>query len=488
MSRGGTVREIERRILHHLHGHRTRTQLTQIHAYILRHHLHQSNQILSHFVSVCGSLRKMAYAHLIFLQTQHPNIILYNSMIKGYSLSPPSQTSLNLFSAMKKHGIWPDEFTFPPLLKSCSNLCDFKFGRTVHGEVVSLGFHCFNAVRIGIVELYVSCGEMGDAQKVFDEMRQRGDVIVWNLMIRGFCKTGNVDMGYKLFREMRERSIVTWNTMLSCLSKSGREGEALKVFDEMRENRFEPDEATLVTMLPVCARLGEDGIAQSIHSYAKSTKLYGKHVSVGNSLVDFYCKRGLLDAAFMVFNDMPLKNVVSWNAMISGLAFNGEVEKGLTLFDEMMKNGLNPNESTFVGVLTCCVHSGLIQRGRDLFASMVSNHQIEPKLEHYGCMVDLLGRNGCVKEAYELIKTMPMKPNAALWGALLSSCHNHGDMELAEVAVKEVISLEPWNSGNYVLLSNIYAEKGKWDEVEKIRLLMMKSKINKAAAGQSMIW
>ncbi|KAL8222816.1 hypothetical protein R6Q57_020223 [Mikania cordata] len=480
-----TVRKIERRILRHLHGYRSRNHLTQIHAHLLRHHLHQSNQILSQFVSVCGSLHRMAYAHRVFLQTQHPNILLYNSMIKGYSLSPLCQMSINLFCAMKKRGIWADEFTFAPLLKSCSNLCDAKFGETVHGQVFSLGFCCFSGVKIGIVELYVNCGKMEDAGKVFDEMRER-DVIVWNLMIRGFCKMGNVDMGYDLFKKMRERSIVSWNTMLSCLSKSGRDGEAMKVFHEMSENGFEPDEATVVTMLPVCARLGEDDIGQQIHSYAKSSKLYEKHVSIGNALVDFYCKRGLLDAAFMVFNNMPSKNVVSWNAMISGLAFNGEVEKGLGLFDEMIKIGLNPNESTFVGVLTCCVHSGLIQRGRDLFSLMTTTHQIVPKLEHYGCMVDLLGRGGSVKEAYELIKSMPMKPNAALWGALLSSCCNHGDMELAEVAVNELIILEPWNSGNYVLLSNIYAEKGKWDEVEKIRLLMMKSNISKAA-GQSMI-
>ncbi|XP_076915771.1 pentatricopeptide repeat-containing protein At1g09190-like [Bidens hawaiensis] len=485
MSRGGTARGIERRILHHLHRHRNRTRITEIHAHIFRHHLHQSNLILSHLVSACGSLNQMPYAHLIFLQTHHPNILLFNSIIKGYSLSPPSQLPLHLFHAMRKRNIWPDEFTFAPVLKCCSSLWDLRFGKTLHGQLLSLGFHWFSAVRIGILELYVNCAEMVDARKLFDEMPET-NVIVWNLMIRGYCKTGNVHMGYALFNQMRERSVVSWNTMLSGLSKAGYEREALKVFHEMCDNGFEPDEATVVTMLPVCARLGEDDIGQRIHSYTKSSKLYEKHVSVGNALVDFYCKRGFLDAAFMVFNGMPLKNVVSWNAMISGLAFNGEVEKGLGLFDEMINNELNPNESTFVGALTCCVHSGLIQKGKGLFSSMVSEHQIKPRLEHYGCMVDLLGRGGLVKEAYELIKSMPMKPNAALWGALLGSCCKHGDMEIGEVAVKEVIRLEPWNSGNYVLLSNMYAEKGKWDEVEKIRLLMMESNVNKAA-GQSMI-
>ena len=143
-------------------------------------------------------------------------------------------------------------------------------------------------------------------------------------------------------------------------------------------------------------------------------------------------------------------------------------------------------ESTFVGVLTCCVHSGLVQRGKDLFTLMVSKHHVEPKLEHYGCMVDLLGRGGLVNEAFDLVKSMPMKPNSALWGALLSSCRDHGYMEIAEIAVKELIVLEPWNSGNYVLLSNMYAERGKWDEVEKVRLLMTESNIEKNQ-GQSLI-
>ncbi|KAJ9552570.1 hypothetical protein OSB04_016615 [Centaurea solstitialis] len=461
MSRGGTAtaREVERKILSHLHGRHSRIHLTQIHAHLLRHHLHQSNHILSHFISVCAQLRKMDYAHLLFLQTQHPNILLYNSMIKGYSLSPPFQTSLHLFCTMKNnHGIWPDEFTFAPLL---------------------------NAVRIGTVELYANCGRMEDARKVFDEMLHR-DVIVWNLMIRGYCRTGNVDIGYELFNEMDERSVVSWNTMLSCLARSGRDGEALKLFYEMRDAGFELDEATVVTMLPACARLGEESIGQWIHSYAKSSKLYRNHVSVGNAIVDFYCKRSLLEDAFKVFDEMPLRNVVSWNTMISGLAFNGDGQKGLGLFDEMMKSGLKPNDSTFIGVLTCCVHSGLVQRGRELFGSMVSSHEIEPKLEHYGCMVDLLGRGGFVKEAYDLVKSMPMKPNGALWGALLSCSRNHGDLEVAEAAVKEVVALEPWNSGNYVLLSNIYAEIGNWDEVEKVRGLMMEGKIEKAP-GQSFI-
>ncbi|KAJ0079535.1 hypothetical protein Patl1_22368 [Pistacia atlantica] len=419
--------EIERKILRLLHGHKTRTQLTQIHAHFLRHGLHHSNQILSHFVSVCESL--------------------------------------NLFSAMKSRGIWPDEYTFSPLLKACVSVSDVRDGQCVHGEVIRSGFECFGSVRIGVVEL---------------------DVIVWNLMIRGFCKRGDVEKGLHLFREMSERSVVSWNSMISYLSQSGMDSEALKLFHEMRDQGFELDEATIVSVLPVCARLGAVDVGEWIHSYAKSSGLYQNIVSVENALVDFYCKCGILETARKIFSEMPKKNVISWNAMISGLAFNGRGELGVEFFEQMMTEGLTPNPTTFLGVLTCCAHAGMVEKGWELFALMTERHHVEPNLEHYGCMVDVLGRSGCVREAYELITSMSIRPNATLWGALLSACRTHGDVELAEHAVKELINLEPWNSGNYVLLSNIYAEEGKWDGVEKVRVLMREKSIKKSP-GESAI-
>ncbi|KAJ4824833.1 hypothetical protein Tsubulata_037380 [Turnera subulata] len=371
-----TCREIERKILRLLHGPETRTQLRQIHAHFLRHGLGQINQILAHFVSICGSLNRMPYANRIFHQTHNPNIFLFNAMIKGYSISGPFDESLHLFSSMKTRGIWPDEYTFAPLLKACSSLGDLKLGQCVHKEIIVAGFEWFSSVRIGVVELYSNCGVMRDARQVFDEMRQR-DVIVWNLMVQGYCKRGDVNVGLSLFRKMSERSVVSWNIMISCLARSGRDGEALGLFQEMRDQGFKPDEGTVVAVLPVCARL--------------------------------------------------------------------------------------------------------VEKGRNLFSSMTLDHQIEPKPEHFGCMVDLLGRSGCVREAYDMIRSMPGLPTAALWGALLSACRTHGAVDLAELAIKELIALEPWNSGNYVLLSNIYANEERWDEVEKVRVMMRERDIKKAA-------
>ncbi|KAK4406745.1 Pentatricopeptide repeat-containing protein [Sesamum angolense] len=468
MTRGGT-RVVERRLLRLLHGRDTRTRLREIHGHFLRHSLHHSNQLLAHFVSICTSLNKMPYANRVFGQSANPNILLFNSMIKGYSLCGPFHESITMFSNMKRCGIWPDEFTFAPLLKACANLRDLYLGLEVYKEVLVLGFERFGAIRVGALELYVNCERMGEAKRVFDEMSHR-DVIVWNLMIRGFCRSGGVETGLSLFRRMGERSVISWNTMISCLAQSRRDKDALGLFREMWDQGYEPDEATIVSILPVCARIGEVDIGKWVHTYAESSGLYRYFVSVGNALVDFYSKCGELERALEVFKDMPQKNVISWNSMILGLAFNGKGELGVELFEEMTDDyRLSPNDSTFIGVLACCVHAGLLQRGRDFFASMVMDHHIQPKLEHYGCMIDLLGRSGCVKEAYELIQTMPMKPNAALWGALLSACRTNGHKELAENAVKELINLEPWNSGNYVLLSNIYAERGLFASIKMLQ-------------------
>ncbi|KAJ8623331.1 hypothetical protein MRB53_031860 [Persea americana] len=484
MSRSG-LRLVERRILHLFHSRTTCTNLTEIHARFLRYNLHQSNLVLAQFVSRCASLRKMSYAHLIFLQTQNPNILLFNSMIKGYSLSGPPLESLRLFCTMKNRGIWPDQFTFPPLLKSCSNVSDLGLGRSIHAEVLTVGFEAHNSVQIGLVELYSSCGRMEDAQRVFYEMSQR-DVVVWNMMIHGFCKKGDVDKGFYLFRQMSEQNVVSWNSMISGFAQGGRDGEALGLFHEMWDAGFEPDDATVVTILPVCARLGALDVGKWIHSYADGRGLSKEITAVGNALVDMYCKCGDLVGARMCFYQMPRRNVVSWNSMISGLAMNGHGNIGVNMFEEMKRQGIEPNEVTFIAVFGCCTHAGLVQRGQELFDLMIKEHHIKPRLEHYGCMVDLLGRYGHVKEAFELIRSMPMRSSAAIWGALLSACRIHGDLEIAEHASKELVSLEPWNSGNYVLLSNIYAEAGRWDDVENIRV-SMKDKYVQKAPGQSML-
>ncbi|CAN7019677.1 hypothetical protein IGI04_021636 [Brassica rapa subsp. trilocularis] len=478
--------EIERKLLRLLHGHSTRTRLPEIHAHLLRHSLHGSNLLLAHFISICGSLRYSDYASRVFSHIQNPNVLVFNAIIKCYSLVGPPLKSLSFFSSMKARGIWADEYTYAPLLKSCSSISDSRFGECVHGEVVRTGLNRLGSIRIGVVELYAAGGRMGDAQKVFDEMPER-NVVVWNLMIRGFCDSGDVERGLGLFRKMRERSVVSWNSMISSLSKCGRGREALELFCEMVDQGFDPDEATVVTVLPVSASLGVLDTGKWIHSTAEAKGLVKDFVTVGNALVDFYCKSGDLEAAKEIFKKMQRRNVVSWNTMISGSAVNGNGEFGIDLFDDMITEGkVSPNEATFLGVLACCSYTGQVEKGEELFGLMMERFKLEPSTEHYGVMVDLMSRSGRIKEAFEFLKGMPVKANASMWGSLLSACRSHGDVKLAEVAAMELVRIEPENSGNYVLLSNLYAEEGRWEDVEKVRALMKKKSLRKST-GQSSV-
>ncbi|GER55437.1 pentatricopeptide repeat-containing protein [Striga asiatica] len=487
MARGGSP-TVERRLLSLLHGGHTRSRLREIHGHLFRHDLQHSNKLLSHFVSVCASLDRMPYAARVFRQSPNPSILLFNAVVRGHSLRGPFLDSITAYSTMKRRGIRPDEFTLASLHKACANLRHLTLGLGVHKETLALGYHRFLPVRVGLLELLVQCEKMPEALKLFDEMPQR-EAIVWNLMILGFSKNGDLEKGLDFFRRMEimgcERTTITWNTMISCLAQGNRDEDALKLFREMTMMLdCTPDEATLAVILPTCARLGKTGIGKWVHSYAESSGLARKSMQVGNSLLDFYSKCGDIKQALELFERMPRKNVISYNTMILGLGLNGECKRGIELFEEMKASGgINPNDSTYVGVLTCCVHAGLVQMGRDIFGSI-----LEPKVEHYGCMVDLLGRVGCVREAYDLIRGMAVvEPSAAVWSALLSGCRaKSGEKEIAEHALNELIKLEPWNSGNYVLLSNMYAERGVWSGVEEVRARMRENCVEKTV-GQSVV-
>ncbi|WVZ49782.1 hypothetical protein U9M48_001111 [Paspalum notatum var. saurae] len=245
------------------------------------------------------------------------------------------------------------------------------------------------------------------------------------------------------------------------------------------EGEVAPDDGTLVAVLPACGRSGYVGAGRWAHEYARRTGLLDSAVPVANAVVDMYCKRGDVESAREVFKEMRQRSVVSWNAMISGFSLNGHGVEGIELFQEMTRHGVEPNAVTLLGALGCCANAGAVDVGREIFQSMLSEHGIEPEIEHYGCMVDLLGRSGLLEEAHTLIQGMPMKPNAAIWGALLSACRAHTGLGISEVALKELINLEPCNSGNYVLLANLYAETERWEEAGELRRLMRRMSVNK---------
>ncbi|KHN47346.1 Pentatricopeptide repeat-containing protein [Glycine soja] len=284
---------------------------------------------------------------------------------------------------------------------------------------------------------------------------------------------------------MKERDLVAWNSMINGFALNGRPNEALTLFREMSVEGVEPDGFTVVSLLSASAELGALELGRRVHVYLLKVGL-SKNSHVTNSLLDLYAKCGAIREAQRVFSEMSERNAVSWTSLIVGLAVNGFGEEALELFKEMEGQGLVPSEITFVGVLYACSHCGMLDEGFEYFRRMKEECGIIPRIEHYGCMVDLLSRAGLVKQAYEYIQNMPVQPNAVIWRTLLGACTIHGHLGLGEIARSHLLNLEPKHSGDYVLLSNLYASERRWSDVQVIRRSMLKDGVKKTP-GYSLV-
>ncbi|KAJ4955777.1 hypothetical protein NE237_012560 [Protea cynaroides] len=266
--------------------------------------------------------------------------------------------------------------------------------------------------------------------------------------------------------------------MVSGYAQNFCTNEALTLFDQMILEGIEPNGATLASVLSACARSGSLDLGEGIHFFIKA-KGMEMGVILGTALVHMYAKNGAILMARRLFDEMPEKNTAAWNAMICGLAVDGHAQGALDLFHELKREEIVPNDITFVGDLSACCHAGLIDVGLDFFYSMKREYGIEPRIEHYSCMVDLLGQGGRLLEAEESIKGMVWKPDVVVLGALLGACKNYGNIEIAERVAREILELEPNNHGVYVVLSNMYAEAGKWEDVIKLRKVMKDGALKK---------
>lgn len=331
--------------------------------------------------------------------------------------------------------------------------------------------------------MYVGLGALEDATKVFDKM-SAPDVVSWTTLIAGYSRCSFIDEAFRLFETMPQTersSSVCWNAMIASYVQSNRFHEAFALFQRMRDENVELDKYLAASMLAACAGLGALNQGKWIHRYIEESgiELDAKLVT---TIIDMYCKCGCLEKAYQVFNELPHKDrgLSSWNCMIGGLAMHGKGKAAIELFEQMHGEMVAPDNITFVNLLSACAHSGLVEEGRNYFRQMTEVHRIKPRLEHYGCMVDLLGRAGMLNEAKEIIDNMPMSPDAGVLGALLGACKIHGNVGLGEEIGESVIELEPNNSGRYVALANLYANAGRWEDVAKVRKLMNDRGVKKA--------
>lgn len=336
-------------------------------------------------------------------------------------------------------------------------------------------------VGSSLINMYVKCGELGNARKLFDEMPAK-HVSSWNALISGYLKEGTVDLARELFDKMPMRDIFSWTTMISGYTQNGLADNALRLFDKMlsRDSDLKPNWVTVVSVLPACAHSSALEQGRRIHRFARDEG-FESHPLVQTALVGMYAKCGSLHDAKLCFDRIKpsSRNLVAWNSLIGAYASHGRGKEAIQTFESMIQAGIRPDSITFTGLLSGCSHSGLVDVGLIFFDSMSSQYGVERRHEHYACIVDLLGRAGRLVEAYELISRMPMPAGPSVWGALLSAGRSHRNLEIAELAAKKLFVLEPQNSGNYVLLSNMYAEASMWEEVKALRSLQKSQKVRK---------
>uniref|UniRef100_A0A9I9CF68 DYW domain-containing protein n=1 Tax=Cucumis melo TaxID=3656 RepID=A0A9I9CF68_CUCME len=407
----------------------------QVHGLIYKLGYNSYNTVVNSLISFYFVGRKVRCAQKLFDELTDRDVISWNSMISGYVKNGLSDGAIKLFDEMKSRGVVPDVYAVTSILHACAINGNLKSGQIVHDYIRENNLETNSFVSNALTDMYAKCGSMKDAHDVFSHMKKK-DVISWNTMIGGY-------------------------------SKNRLPNEALTLFAEM-QSESKPDGTTVACILPACASLAALDRGREIHGYALRNG-YSEDKYVVNALLDMYVKCGLLVLARSFFDMILNKDLVSWTVMIAGYGMHGFGSEAINTFNQMRMTGIKPDEVSFISILYACSHSGLLDEGWKIFSIMKKECQIEPNLEHYACMVDLLARTGNLVKAHKFIQTMPIKPDATIWGALLCGCRIHHDVKLAEKVAERIFELEPENTGYYVLLANIYAEAEKWEEVQKLR-------------------
>ncbi|XP_077210303.1 pentatricopeptide repeat-containing protein At5g48910-like [Tasmannia lanceolata] len=449
-------------------------QIKQTHAQMITTgiilHPFAASRLLKH-LTISPLPYPLSYAHLVFDQIPSPNLFIYNTIIKAHA--PTTHSSHNsllvLRSLLRNSSPLPNQYTFVFVLHACCYGLGVLEGEQVRVHAIKLGFETNVFVTNVLIRMYANRGSVEEARRVFDWSTER-DLFTWNLMISGYVGSSDLVRAREIFDRMPERDVVSWSTMIGGCVQVGLFTEAMELFREMLLTGIAPNEFTLATSLAACANLVALDQGRWIHVYINKAR-FKMNERLLASLIDMYAKCGEIDFASKVFfnEHSPKRTVWPWNAMIGGFAMHGKSKQAIDIFEQMKVTEIAPDKVTLLALLNACSHGRLVDIGRQYFKSMSSIHGIEPGIEHYGCMVDILGRAGLLKEAEEIILTMPMAPDTIIWGALLGACRIHEDMEMGERIGKLIREREPNHMGCNVLLANMYSESGRWNDAKDLR-------------------
>lgn len=426
--------------------------------------------VSSSLMSMYGKIGRVEDAVSVFERTPHRNLVSWNTMAAVYIQNGQAADSLQLYVRMQEEGVTPDSWTFVSALQACGNLSKIENdmpdgqlkpleqGKAIHLDAQRKGCNRQLFVGNSLICMYAKCGSIEDARKVFDGMSKH------------------------------KRDVVSWNTMLSAYVEQGQEEAALQLFREMSaEKGLEPDEITLTSALQACSRRGSLEVCRQIHGLAAAPTRSHWSSCLANTLIHAYARCASMPDAQSVFDTLPQPDVVAWTTLIAGYARQGDSTASLRCFHQMQLAGVKPNGATFLAVLCACSHAGLVDRGVEYLESMTRDHGIDPEMEHFVSMVDLLGRAGRFDAVETLMATMRKQPSLAFWLCLLGACRKHRKMVLGKRAFRQAVQLQPRQSAAYVLMCNMYADAGLWECVEEVEAVEKKIGAWTKPPGQSWV-
>lgn len=411
-----------------------------IHARVIKSLNYRDGFIGDQLVSSYINMGFAEDAQMLFDEMPHKDLVSWNSLISGFSKRGDLGKCMIVFSKMKsEQALDLNELTLIPLISACTSAKALHEGQYLHGCALKLGIKL--------------------------------EAKVANSLINMYGKFGLLDSAFRLFWEIPERNMVSWNSMVAICTQNGIAKEAFHFFDMMKLNGFLPDEATIVALLRACENLPIGKLVEAIHGVIFTCGL-NENVTIATTLLNLYSKIGRLPASYKVFSEISKPDKVAWTAMIAGYAMHGHGKTAIEIFERTVREGMEPDHVTFTHLLSACSHSGLVEEGKYYFHIMSDVYGVRHGLDHYSCMVDLLGRCGLLSDAHVLIKNMPLEPNSGVWGALLGACRVYGNIDLGKEAAEKMIALDPLDPRNYIMLSNIYSAAGLWDDASNVRALM----------------
>ncbi|XVE83845.1 hypothetical protein DITRI_Ditri16bG0120400 [Diplodiscus trichospermus] len=421
-----------------------------VHGFVVRRGFENELSLVNSLLNLYAKTGHVKVAENLFRRIEGKDVVSWSSMIACYCHNGAAVEALCLFNEMINNGYQPNAVTVVSAVQACAIACDLDEGKRIHELAIDRGFDLEASVSTALIDMYMKCLSPDEA--------------------------------FNVFRKMPEKDVVSWVALLSGYAQNGMAYKSIQIFRDMLSSGIQPDAVSMVKILASSSELGNLCQAVCLHGYVTRSG-FDSNSFIGASLVELYSKCGSLDYAIKVFEGITDKDVVLWSAMIAGYGIHGQGGESLKLFEKMVKtSAARPNNVTFLSILSACSHSGLRSEGIEIFNMMVNDYGLDPSSEHYSIVVDLLGRTGELDKAMDIINRMPIPVEAHVWGALLAACRIHHNVEMGELAAKNLLCLDPNHAGYYILLSNMYAVDGKWGIVAQIRTLIKEKRLKKMFA------